>query len=91
MHVFNAVLDGEFAAFGLDIDVFQCSQKHAEFVGRQQANAFKHRDVGHRTHDVILGQIEVQFAVTPDRKTLYLFVYLKIFLPEFHNKMMNDG
>jgi len=90
VYVLHTLFDNKFATFSNGVDILQFGQQHLQFVGGQQADALQHGDVSHGAQHVVLGQIEVHFAVASDGEPFNLFVYLYVLFPEFlsHNILM---
>ena len=83
VHVLYSLLNAEESLLAYSIDVLQLGQQRFEFILFHQPDTFEHGDVGHASHHVVLGQIEVHFAVAPHSEAFYLAVHLKVFLPQF--------
>ena len=76
MDVLDAVFDDELAPFGQGVDLLQLGQELLQLGGGEQADALEHGDVGHGAQYVVLGQVEVHFAVAPHGEALDILVYL---------------
>ena len=87
MNVFHAVFYYEFALVGDGVDVFQFGKELGEFIFLQESDAFEHGDVRHTAQHVVLGEIEVEFAVSSYGESFNFLVYFEVLFPKFmcHN------
>ena len=76
VYVFHSLLDDELSALGLSVDALQLVEQEVEFVAGEQADGFEHGDVSHGAEHIVLGEVEVHFAVATYGKAFNIFVYL---------------
>ena len=91
MYIFHPVFYHKFTFFGRGINTLQFHQQLVQFFFCQQPNAFKHRNMSHRTKHIMLGQIKIHLTITTYRETFDILIYLYGLLPKFlcHKKKFN--
>ena len=83
MYVFDSFFDCEISSEGLAVYVFQLCEEVGKFVFADESDAFEHGDVSDGAQNVVLGYVEVEFAVAAYGVALDFGVYLKSFVPKF--------
>ena len=87
VYILHTFFDDESALHTLVVDVLKFGEKLSQFVFLHQSDRLQHSDVSHRAKHIILGEVDVKFAVASHSETLYLFVDREVFFPKFacHN------
>ena len=91
MDVLDAFFDDETAFEGIAIDLLHLTKQDVKFIAGEQADAFEHGDMRHRTKHVVGGEIEVHLAVATDGIAFDALIDLDGFFPKFHSKVQLIG
>ena len=71
MHVLDAVLDAELAAFDGIGDILQRRKQLVKLLAGQKPDRLEHTYVGHRSLDIVARKTHVELAVLTDGEILY--------------------
>ena len=81
MYIFYAIFYNKFTLFGRNINILHLGQQSLQLPGSQQTDTLQHRDMGHRTQDIMFRQIKVHLTVTSYGKTVNLIIYPDTLFP----------
>jgi hypothetical protein len=89
MNILHSVFNDKGALFRITVNGQKFIGKHLKLIFTDQADTFKHGNVGQGSEYVIPGKQQVEFTIFSDGELLDQPVSLNIFVPKFHGNSIS--